>query len=84
MHRTQLLLEAEQYRQVRQLAEARGRSVSDVVRELIDLGLRALEDERRRRLRVLDELAALRRRQAAAPADLAAAVREELRRRTER
>ena len=44
MHRTQLLLETEQYRQGRQLAEARGRSVSDVVRELIDLGLRALRE----------------------------------------
>lgn len=79
---TQLMLDPEDYRVVRRLAEAQGRSISDVIRELIRRGLQALEDERTRRLRALQALADLRRRQAMAPPDLPASVREDLRRRT--
>ena len=57
-HRTQLFLESEQYRAVASIAEAQHRTISDVVREFVDLGLQQNRADFRRRIQ---EAAALRR-----------------------
>lgn len=69
-HRSQLLLEPEQYEQLREIAREQGRSISQVARDLIDLGLEALRRDREararrqqaalRRLRAIREAAAAR------------------------
>ena len=50
-HRSQLLLEPEQYEKMRELAREQGRSISQVARDLIDLGLEALRQDREERAR---------------------------------
>jgi len=60
-HRTQLLLDPDQYQVVARLAASQSRSISEVVREFIDLGLAQLERRRLERLQALEELTALRR-----------------------
>jgi hypothetical protein len=52
-HRSQLLLEPEQHDRIRPVAEREGRSISDVARQAIDIGLDALD---------LDEQAQVKRR----------------------
>ena len=63
--RSQLLLEFEQHNRLRKIAENEERSISDVAREAIDLGLEVIssdEDSRSRRrsmaLKSLDEIRA--------------------------
>jgi hypothetical protein len=41
-HRAQILLEPEQHRRLRRIAEREGRSISDVAREVVATGLEAL------------------------------------------
>ena len=50
-HRSQLLLDPEQHDQMRQIAQREGRSISDVAREAINLGLDALASDEGVRLR---------------------------------
>ena len=59
-HRTQLLLDPDQYQVVAQLAASQNRSISEVVREFIDLGLEQLQRRRQQRLQALEEITALR------------------------
>ncbi len=59
-HRTQLLLDPDQYQAVVQLAAAQHRPISEVVREFIDLGLEQLRRHREQKLQTLDELNAMR------------------------
>lgn len=61
LHRTQLFLEQRQYDELARLAERGRRSISQVVREIVDAGLaehRRSADEKRR---VLQEVGARRR-----------------------
>jgi predicted CopG family antitoxin len=46
MHRTQILLEPEQHQALGQIARREGRSVSDVVRKLVQQALEQREEER--------------------------------------
>jgi hypothetical protein len=59
-HRTQLLLDPDQYETIVHLAEAQHRSISEIVREFIALGLRQLHEARERRLEALTKLGKLR------------------------
>lgn len=58
-HRTQLFLEPEQHEALSRQARQEGKSISEVVREFVDLGLARSRAEIERRLAVLDELARL-------------------------
>lgn len=60
LFRAQVLLEPKQHDALRELAEAERRSISDVVREMIDIGLASLEEQKARQRAALDRLAALR------------------------
>jgi hypothetical protein len=63
-HRSQLLLEPEQHERMRRIAEREGRSISDVARGLIGIGLKMLaRDEKartQRRAKALDRLSEIR------------------------
>jgi hypothetical protein len=63
-HRSQILLEREQHKRLRQMAEREGRSISDVAREAIGIGLEALtgpaKARARRRTLALERLSAIR------------------------
>ncbi len=63
-HRSQLLLEPDQHDRLRQIARREGRSISDVAREAIRLGLKALARDQaaraRRRAHALEHLAEIR------------------------
>jgi hypothetical protein len=63
-HRSQLLLEPEQHERMRRIAEREGRSISDVARGLIGIGLKALaRDEKartHRRAKALEQLSEIR------------------------
>ena len=61
-HRTQLLLDPDQYQAVAHLAAKQQRPISEIVREFIDLGLEQLRQHRQERLRALEDLVATRRR----------------------
>ncbi len=50
-HRSQLLLEPEQRNQMKHIAQREGRSISDVAREAIDIGLKALANDEGNRTR---------------------------------
>jgi predicted DNA-binding ribbon-helix-helix protein len=60
MHRTQILLEPAQHQALGQIAQAERRSVSDLVREIIQRALQQREEERNatiaRRLAALDRI----------------------------
>src|SRR5438874_1242775 len=60
LHRTQILLEPEQHKELARIAEHEGRSVSDVVREIIrgELEKRSLSEEEtlKRRLAALERI----------------------------
>lgn len=58
-HRTQLFLEQEQHEALDRQARQQGRTISEIVREYVDLGLERSRAEINRRLAVLDELARL-------------------------
>jgi hypothetical protein len=59
-HRSQLLLEPEQHERMRRIAEREGRSISDVARGLIGIGLKMLaRDEKARTKRRAKALAGL-------------------------
>lgn len=58
-HRTQLFLDEDQYDTLSHLARNQDRSISGVVRDLIDLGLKQVESDAQRKLEVLAELADL-------------------------
>ncbi len=81
--RAQVLLEPEQRERLREIAHREERSVSDVVRTILDAGLKALAEEnadqrRADRLAALDRLAAMRRSKPYAyHGDLLAEVRAE-------
>lgn len=90
LQRAQILLEARQRKTLAQIARDEGRSISDVVRELIRLGLEARSGnpavrwQRRTRIlnRAAEQRAAMRRRRggqplAIDPAALLNAIREE-------
>jgi len=57
LHRAQLLLEAEQYQALAEIAEQEGRSISDLVREIVRQHL----DERHQRAQQLTALQAIER-----------------------
>jgi len=63
-HRSQILLDREQHKRLRQVAEREGRSISDVAREVIDIGLDALTSpakaRTKRRTLALERLSAIR------------------------
>ncbi len=59
-HRTQLFLDRSQYLALVQLAEALDRSISEVVREFIDRGLKRVRQDKKRKLRIVAELDAMR------------------------
>lgn len=59
MHRTQLFLEPEQHEALNRQARLEGRTISEVVREYVDLGLERSRAEIDRRLAALDDLARL-------------------------
>jgi hypothetical protein len=58
-HRTQLFLDPDQHAAVSRIANRERRTISAVVRDLIDRGLSGSRVETDRRLRALDDLAAL-------------------------
>jgi hypothetical protein len=84
-HRSQLLLEPEQHERMRRIAEREGRSISDVARGLIGIGLKALaRDEKaraQRSARALEHLSEIREaalaRHGVYEGDLVAEVRSE-------
>lgn len=76
-HRTQLFLEQDQYREVARLAGIQSRTISDVVRELVDQGLEARERNVEERLQLLDDLAELGREIGPIAGDPLGEVREE-------
>lgn len=80
-HRTQLLLDPDQYQAVVRLAAIQQRPISEIVREFIDLGLDQLHRHRQQKLQALAELNASRReleaRQGMYQGDLVAEVRAE-------
>lgn len=57
-HRTQVLFEGERHDRLAEMANAQGKSVSAVVRELVDQGLE-ISSHRESRSEALDRLAAL-------------------------
>ncbi len=83
LHRTQLFLEPEQHEALERQARQQRRSISEVVREYVDLGLARSRAETERRLAVLDELARFRRRIGPVGVDLVAEAREERQRQLE-
>ena len=50
MHRTQILLDEERYEELRERASLEGKSLGQLIRELIDLGLEKSERKGKRRL----------------------------------
>ena len=63
-YRAQILLEPEQHRALAELAKREGRSISDLVRESVQVYLaeRDRETQRERRMRALDALTEMRER----------------------
>jgi hypothetical protein len=63
LYRAQILLEPEQHRALTQIAQREGRSVSDVVREILrqHLAERDREAQLQRELRAIEELTRIRR-----------------------
>ena len=63
-YRAQILLEPEQHRTLAELAKREGRSISDLVRESVQVYLaeRDRETQRERRMRALDALTEMRER----------------------
>lgn len=59
-HRTQLFLDRGQYLALVQLAETLDRSISEVVREFIDMGLKRVRQDKERKLRIVAELDGMR------------------------
>ena len=55
-HRAQILLDPEQYARIRQIARSRGKSISEIVREIVNIGLNHFDRVRNHRLRMLDDL----------------------------
>ena len=76
-HRTQLFLDEDQYETLAHLARNEERSISGVVRDLIDLGLKQAEGDAQRRLEVLAELAAFGREAGPIERDLVLEVRSD-------
>lgn len=64
LHRAQILLDKDQHAQLERLARGSGRSISEIVREMMDEYLtRVSEDEEARRsLAAIDQLSVLRQR----------------------
>ncbi len=60
LQRIQVLVKATQHEQLSRLAAAQGSSVSAVIRELIDEGLRERERKKARQLATLERLADMR------------------------
>jgi len=62
LHRSQILLETEQHRRIKEIAQQWGRSISDVTRQIVNLGLEKLkeQDEFTKREVALQRAAALR------------------------
>jgi hypothetical protein len=89
-YRAQILLEPEQHRTLSELAQREGRSISDLVRESVQVYLaeRDRETQRERRLKALDALTEIRERIQARhgvlSVDLVAEMREERDRDNER
>ena len=57
-HRTQILLEEEQFQLLSRIAELEGRSMSDIARRVMDAGFAVLRDDLEsavKRVRVLNE-----------------------------
>jgi len=83
LQRTQILLEPEQHKALGEIARQHGRSLSDVVREIVQVYLheQATDEETRRALDALQKLAGLReearRRYGVYQGDLIAEAREE-------
>jgi hypothetical protein len=66
MYRAQILLKPEQRRKLEELAQREGRSISAVTRQVIDTGLKTLQDESElweKRARILADLRERRRKQ---------------------
>ena len=66
MYRAQILLKPEQRRKLEELAQREGRSISAVTRQVIDAGLKTLQDESElweKRGRILADLREMRRKQ---------------------
>ena len=59
-HGTQISLDPERYQAVTNLAESQRRPVTEVVREVLDLGLEQVKRRRQRKIQALSELATLR------------------------
>lgn len=59
-HRSQILLENEQYERLARLAAESHRSISEIAREMIAEGILQLDRRREHALRAMDELATLR------------------------
>ncbi len=53
MHRTQILLDKEQYMTLRELASRRGCSMAQLIRDFIDIGLSATMPQRKNRQKIL-------------------------------
>jgi hypothetical protein len=60
-HRTQLSLSEDRYHALAELAESRQSSVSEVARDLIELGLQKMQERRERGQKALAGLSSLRR-----------------------
>jgi predicted DNA-binding protein len=53
MHRTQLFLDEEQHRRLVRLAATRGRTISEIVRDYVERGLREDQQDRQKRREAL-------------------------------
>ena len=45
LHRSQILLETEQHQRIKEIAKQWGRSISDVTRQIVNLGLEKLKEQ---------------------------------------
>lgn len=80
-HRSQILLKKEQYAALTYIASQNGRSISDVAREVVDLGFEYRRIKTEERLKAIDNLVKLRekivQRRGEHHGDLLAEVRKE-------
>jgi hypothetical protein len=61
-HRTQLFLEQDQYESLADLADRQQCSISELVRDFVDLGLDQARERKQARMDALEELTQIRRR----------------------
>ena len=59
MHRTQIMLEESQYHALREKARSDGKSIGQLIREFVELGLKSISSRPKKRRRSLKQLQGL-------------------------